>query len=55
MKKNVSTVSISTATRKRLNFYKLIWDVKSIDELLNIILDKFDEMKLNNENNEATL
>ena len=55
MKKNNSTVSLTSATRKRLNFYKLIWDVKSIDELLNIILDKFDELKMNNENNETTL
>ena len=55
MKKNNSTVSITSETRKRLNFYKLIWDVKSIDELLNIILDKFDELKLNNENNKTTL
>ena len=55
MKKNNSTVSISSGTRKRLNFYKLIWDVKSIDKLLNIILDKFDELKLNSENNETTL
>ena len=55
MKKKNSTVSINSETRKRLNFYKLIWDVKSIDELLNIILDKFDELKLNNENNETTL
>ena len=46
MKTKKNNMQISAETRKRLQLYKIIWNMKNSDEVINKLLDYYDEQKL---------
>lgn len=46
MKTKKNNMQISNETRKRLQLYKIIWNMKNCDDVINKLLDYYDEQKL---------